>query len=80
MGYDSRGGTVSLAWEGHFRDYELRCGMRVPSYGEVGWYVGDVWQPVWQGRITAYDARRASSVAGDDPVASRAHAGRPSER
>jgi hypothetical protein len=40
------------AWEGHFSDYTQWAGMRVPSYGEVGWYddVGAL-QLVWKGNI-----------------------------
>ncbi len=44
-----------VPWEGHFRDYEVRQGFRIPAYGEVGWYVGGQWQPVWKGRLTASD-------------------------
>ena len=43
-------------WEGHFRDYQPMRGMRVPMYGEVGWY--DEGEPregelrlVWKGQI-----------------------------
>lgn len=40
-------------WEGRFSG-ELRVeGVRVPARGEVGWYVGGEWQPVWRGRIDA---------------------------
>lgn len=38
-------------WQGHFRDYKQRDGMRVPAYGEVGWYVNGVLQIVWRGDI-----------------------------
>ena len=36
-----------LPWEGHFKNYEDRCGLHVPLYGEVGWYDSDKWQAVW---------------------------------
>ena len=45
-------------WEGHFRYYERRDGVTVPTYGDVGWYVGDEWQAVWKGTITGYDSLR----------------------
>ena len=38
-------------WEGHFRNYELRDGMRVPTYGEVAWYISGIRQTVWKGRL-----------------------------
>jgi hypothetical protein len=41
-----------LPWEGHFRDYQIRAGMRIPLYGEVGWYDGRMLQLVWKGNIT----------------------------
>lgn len=40
-----------VPWEGHFRNYEVRSGMRVPTYGEVGWYKNGKWQPVWKGNL-----------------------------
>ena len=40
-----------LPWEGHFRDYQRRGDMRVPVYGEVGWYVDDTLQLVWKGKL-----------------------------
>jgi hypothetical protein len=42
-----------VAWEGRFKNYEKRQGFRVPSYGEVGWYVDSIWQPVWKGALVA---------------------------
>lgn len=38
-------------WEGHFREYQARGGMRVPLYGEVGWYDNGALQLVWKGNI-----------------------------
>lgn len=41
------------AWEGHFSRYERRAGMRVPVYGEVGWYESQRWEPAWRGTIAS---------------------------
>lgn len=40
-----------VPWEGHFQNYEERSGMRVPTYGEVGWYDAGGWQAVWKGNL-----------------------------
>lgn len=40
-----------VPWEGHFKNYGLQSGVRVPTYGEVGWYDAGVWQAVWKGRL-----------------------------
>ncbi len=45
------GGYKQVPWEGHFRDYQVRAGMRVPLYGEVGWYVDGALQIVWKGDL-----------------------------
>lgn len=45
------GGYTRVPWEGHFRDYQVRAGMRVPMYGEVGWYVDGTLQIVWKGNL-----------------------------
>ncbi|MBC8006675.1 MAG: hypothetical protein H7X76_01360 [Prolixibacteraceae bacterium] len=45
------GGYKQVPWEGHFRNYEERGGIVVPSEGEVGWYSEGEWRPVWKGRI-----------------------------
>jgi hypothetical protein len=34
----SGAGYRLVPWEGHFRDYREHAGMRIPFYGEVGWY------------------------------------------
>lgn len=39
------------AWEGHFANYEVRAGMRIPMQGEVGWHEGGRWHAVWKGRL-----------------------------
>lgn len=46
------GGYKKMPWEGCFQNYTIQSGMKVPSYGEVGWYELDIWQPVWKGNIT----------------------------
>lgn len=40
-----------VPWEGRFRDYQVRGGMRIPLYGEVGWYDDGGLQLVWKGHI-----------------------------
>jgi hypothetical protein len=50
-------GYRQAPWEGHFRDYRERDGILVPSEGDVGWYVGNEWQPVWKGRVTAFQTQ-----------------------
>jgi hypothetical protein len=46
-----RDGYKRLPWEGHFSYYEVRAGMRVPTFAEVGWYDSEEWQPVWKGNL-----------------------------
>jgi hypothetical protein len=41
-----------LPWEGHFKNYEERCGIHIPLYGEVGWYDSEEWQAVWRGSLS----------------------------
>lgn len=54
---EARGRTVAGAviptpWEGRWRHYELRYGMRIPIEGEVAWILPDGPKPYWRGRIT----------------------------
>lgn len=44
-------GYRQVPWEGHFRDYRERAGMRVPEQGEVGWHLDGGFRLVWQGRV-----------------------------
>jgi hypothetical protein len=44
-------GYKLLPWEGHFRDYRLWAGMRVPLHGEVGWYDDGKLHLVWKGDV-----------------------------
>lgn len=46
------GDYAQVPWEGHFRNYQEREGMLVPTEGEVGWYSSpDGWRSVWRGAI-----------------------------
>ena len=45
------GDYKQVPWEGHFHDYQVRSGMRVPLYGEVGWYIDGGLQIVWKGDL-----------------------------
>lgn len=54
---EARGRTVGdkvvpTPWEGHWGQYELRDGMRVPTQGEVAWMLPEGPKPYWRGRIT----------------------------
>jgi len=42
---------VATPWEGRFSSYTTIDGVRVPSKGEVGWWVEGRWLPVWQGTV-----------------------------
>ena len=42
---------VATPWEGRFSRYVTIDGVRVPSRGEVGWWVEGRWHPVWQGTV-----------------------------
>ena len=46
-----RDGYKRVPWEGRFSYYEIRAGMRVPTFGEVGWYVSGEWQAVWKANL-----------------------------
>jgi len=48
-------GYRHVPWEGHFRDYQNRNGVFVPTQGDVGWYVNDEWRAVWKGTITEFE-------------------------
>lgn len=57
------GGYRQLPWEGHFRNYEIHSGMRIPVYGEVGWYISDEWQAVWKGDLADIQYDLVASVS-----------------
>ena len=42
---------VATPWEGRFSRYVTMEDMRVPTAGEVGWWVEGRWLPVWQGTV-----------------------------
>ncbi|HMM68415.1 MAG TPA: hypothetical protein PKC03_15880 [Dokdonella sp.] len=46
-----KGGYRAVAWKGHYFDYAVRDGIRVPLRAEAGWYPGADWCPVWSGRV-----------------------------
>lgn len=46
------GVSVPTPWEGRWRDYQWREGMRVPIEGEVAWLLPEGPKPYWRGRIT----------------------------
>jgi len=46
-----------LPWEGRFRDYRPYGKMRIPAYGEVGWYEGETLQLVWKGYLSDVEYR-----------------------
>ncbi|EAT13961.1 hypothetical protein HF888_10995 [Bermanella marisrubri] len=50
-------GYMLRPWEGSFSDYQEVEGLRVPSKGQVGWYMSDMYLPVWKGEITDFEYR-----------------------
>jgi hypothetical protein len=38
-------------WEGHFSNYGVKDGIRVPLEGEVSWHLSGQRQPVWRGKL-----------------------------
>ena len=55
------GRITTTPWQGHFRNYAIRDGMRVPLQGEVAWVLANEDKPYWRGTITAiaYEIGRA---------------------
>ena len=60
------------AWEGRFFDYERVGGVLIPRRGEVGWYDGEGLKPVWEGRVTGFEAQPIALAALASPSASSA--------
>ena len=57
MRAEERGRTVAgkvipTPWEGRWRNYGLRDGMRIPLEGEVAWMLPEGPKPYWRGHIT----------------------------
>ena len=50
---------VATPWEGRFSHYVTVDGIRVPSTGEVGWWVEGRWFPVWRGTVERFAFDRA---------------------
>lgn len=48
---DVDGHGVPTPWEGQFRRYETRAGVKLPRVGEVAWLLPDGRQPYWRGEI-----------------------------
>lgn len=44
-------------WTGHYRAYERRDGMEIPTQAEVAWKTADSEVPYWRGTITEIDYR-----------------------
>ena len=58
MRAETRGATINgvmvpTPWEGHWSNYALRDGMRVPLDGEVAWMFPAGTRPYWRGGITS---------------------------
>lgn len=50
-GRSLRGQLVPTPWEGRWQAYETRCGMRVPTRGEVAWLLPEGRKPYWRGQL-----------------------------
>lgn len=50
---------VPTPWQGRFRNYAVRDGVRVPLDGEVAWVVDGTEQPYWRGHVEAIAFERA---------------------
>lgn len=51
-GRSVQGKVVPTPWEGRWRNYEMREGLRVPGEGEVAWLLPSGAKPYWRGRVT----------------------------
>lgn len=50
---------VPTPWQGRFRNYAVRDGVRVPLDGEVAWVVDGAERPYWRGHIETITFERA---------------------
>jgi hypothetical protein len=48
------GQVVPTPWQGRWREWTTRHGMKVPTSGEVEWLLPEGPQSYWQGRVSAY--------------------------
>ncbi len=46
-----KGRVIPTPWEGRWKDYELREGIRIPLEGEVAWILPEGPKTYWRGRI-----------------------------
>ena len=53
------GKVIPTPWEGRWKNYELRDGMRVPLEGEVAWILPEGPKPYWRGRVTSLSYENA---------------------
>ncbi len=42
---------VKYPWEGRFKNYQVFNGVKIPTEGEVGWYLPEGWWIFWKGKI-----------------------------
>lgn len=49
------GSIILRDWRGVFADHAQMGGRRIPLTGEVGYGLGETYQPYWRGRILSYD-------------------------
>lgn len=42
---------IKYPWEGRFSEYREFNGIKIPTRGEVGWYLPEGWWLFWQGKI-----------------------------
>ena len=54
------GSQIPTPWECRYSDYELRDGIRIPTKGEVTWFLHKGAHPYWRGRITKRSYELAS--------------------
>ena len=42
---------IKYPWEGRFKNYQEFNGVKIPTEGEVGWYLPEGWWLFWKGKI-----------------------------
>jgi Family of unknown function (DUF6920) len=58
-----QGKVVPTPWEGRWRGYEERSGMRVPREGEVAWLLQGGPKPYWRGHVSRLSYEFATAGA-----------------